>query len=91
MLKRQLFMILLFFLVLLTVGGFQFAVVFGHENHKIITIFLTVELVVFHQLIQFHQILKMDVDALEQNEHCGPYGNKFIHPDTIKLRQFEVG
>lgn len=85
-LERELFMILLFLLVLLTMIGLLFAVMFGYKYQEIITIFLTVELIMIHKLIQLHQIIEMNVDALEKNEQCSPYGNNFVHPDRIKLQ-----
>ena len=85
MLKRQFFVLLLFLLVFFAVIGFEFSVVFGNKYHKIITIFLVVELVVLHKLPKFYQILKMNIGSLEQNEQRNPYDYKFIHPDNYKI------
>ena len=57
MLKRQFFMILLFFFVLFVVRCLKFSVVFGNKDHKTVTIFLVVELVMLYQISKFNQIL----------------------------------
>lgn len=86
MLKRQFFVLFLFFLVFFAVLGFELSVVFGNKDHKVITILLVVELVVLNKLTKFCQILKMNVGSLEQNEEGYPYDNYFIHPEASKLR-----
>ncbi len=80
-------MILLFFLMFLVVLSFELAIMLGEKDPKTISISLGMKLGVFDKLIQFHQIVDMDVKALKKNEQGDYYGNKFCHLlSSLKIR-----
>lgn len=58
-------MILLFLLMLLFVGSFQFPVVFGYEDEYVIAVLLAVEFGMFDEFIDLHQIVGVKADRLQ--------------------------
>ncbi|VAW18393.1 hypothetical protein MNBD_BACTEROID03-577 [hydrothermal vent metagenome] len=73
MVERKFFVIFLFFLMFLTVLCFQFSVMFGKKNHKIIPMFFRMELGMFYQRINFNNFANAYAETLTQNEKRNRY------------------
>jgi hypothetical protein len=71
LLKWQLFVLALFFLVVLLVFGLQFTVMLGNKNKKVVPVLFLVEGGVLQELIKARKLTKADIQTLEQDEYSG--------------------
>jgi hypothetical protein len=61
---------------------------FGQKADEVIPMGLYMELVVFHQNIELHQIFELEVDALAENQQGSPYDDYPFHSLGNKITTY---